>query len=316
MKKILLSLFIFLCMFAFLTGCKKEDSDKIKIVCTIFPEYDWVKEVTNYDSDKYDVKLLLNSGIDMHSYQASIDDIATIQTSDLFIYVGGESDEWVEDVLEGAKNAPMTLNLMDILKDKIKEEEIKEGMEHEGEEEHDHEEKEYDEHVWLSILNSKIIVEKIAATLKELNKEDAAKIEDAKANYIAKLDALHQSYVSALSTASNKTLIFGDRFPFRYLVDDYKLDYYAAFVGCSAESEASFETIIFLANKVDELKAKVILKIDNASDKIAKSIKNNTSTKDQIILSLNSMQVTTTKDNLSYIKIMEDNLEILKQATR
>ncbi len=227
------------------TESKKAD---VKVVTTIFPIYDWVREIAQDDAD-INLDLLLDNGVDLHSYQPSAKDIVDISDCDIFIYVGGESDKWVDDTLKQANNKNMTvLNLMDILGDKTKEEEVKEGMqadedEHEKGEEHKEgeEEHEYDEHVWLSLKNSALFVDKIADALGKVDTQHASDFTANAADYKNKLNELDKQYQDAVDKASVKTLLFGDRFPFRYLTDDYKLDYYAAFVGCSAETEASFE---------------------------------------------------------------------------
>lgn len=333
MKKIItLMLVAVLAVFA-LSGCSTSKSGedtkdkKIKIVTTIFPEYDWVMQILGDKADKADVTMLLDKGVDLHSYQPSTADIAKISEADVFIYVGGESDEWVEDVLKEAKNKKLkVINLMDVMGDKAKEEEVKEGMQPE-EEEHaeeakdgkEEEEVEYDEHVWLSLKNAKIFTKKIADVLSEVDKDDAKTYQANYESYAKKLDDLDKKYADAVASAKNKTLVFGDRFPFRYLVNDYGLDYYAAFVGCSAESEASFETVTFLAKKIDELGLGNVLTIEGKNHKIAKTVVDNTKNKDQKVLTMDSMQSTTSKDvkdGATYLGIMEKNLEVLKEALK
>ena len=248
---------------------KKSKSSKVSIVTTIFPEYDWVRQLLGDKNQNTELTLLLGNGVDLHSYQPSIQDVAKISTADIFIFVGGESDGWVKDALKNAKNKEMiVLNLMEILGDKVKEEEIVEGMEGEEEEE---EEAEYDEHVWLSLKNAKVICEKITEALCQKDSKNAATYQNNLSEYLAQLDELDWVYSAVINNASKDTLIFGDRFPFRYLVDDYNLNYYAAFVGCSAETEASFKTVIFLANKMDELDSNYIFKIESGDDKLAKT---------------------------------------------
>ncbi len=181
----------------------------------------------------------------------------------------------------------------------------------------EHEEKEYDEHVWLSLKNTKQLCNAIAEALEEIDPERADIYDANMVAYEEKLDDLNAQYQEPVDNAKQKTLLFGDRFPFRYLVDDYGLSYYAAFAGCSAESEASFETISFLAKKVDELGLKNIMTIEKSDQKIAKTIIENTATKDQKILTLDSMQSTTSDDianGETYLSAMEKNLEVLKEA--
>lgn len=313
-----------------LTACavnnvqKTGSDDKLQIVTTIFPEYDWVMNVLGDNPGNAEVTMLLDKGVDLHSYQPTAEDIFKITTCDLFIYVGGESDEWVEDVLEGANNKNMTvINLLDVLGDSVKEEEVVEGMECEEEEEEgeegEEEGPEYDEHVWLSLKNAQVLVDNISVALSSIDEANANTYSANAKAYNEKLAALDKEYEEAVASSNVKTVVFGDRFPFRYMTDDYNLSYYAAFVGCSAETEASFETIIFLANKVDELSIDSILTIEGNNHKIAETIRDNTSSKDQQILIMDSMQSVTEKDvseGASYLSIMESNLSVLKEALK
>ena len=485
-----------------LAGCGQKNSNeqadntddgKLKVVKTIFPEYDWVKEIAGDEISNIDLTMLLDNGMDLHSYQPTSEDILKISDCDLFVYVGGESDSWVDDALKNATNKDMqVINLLDVLKDSIKTEESMPGMQAEeghnhgyahfedsdvqdrtlsdwdgdwqsvypylqdgvldevmekkaesgektaeeykeyyengyktdvsqitidaenntmcfvkngvaskatyeykgyqiydyesgsrgvryffeatsgdadapkyvqfsdhgiapGKAEHfhiyagndgfdalseemenwptyypadmsgkeiaedmlEHEEKEYDEHVWLSLKNAQTLCKAIAEALETADPEHkdvyAANVD----SYLEKLSSLDGQYQDAVANGSQKTLLFGDRFPFRYMVDDYGLKYYAAFAGCSAESEASFETISFLAKKVDELGLKNIMTIENSDQKIAKTIRDNTKDKNQEILSLDSMQSTTSEDvknGTTYLSVMESNLDVLKKA--
>lgn len=299
-------------------GCNASvKNDKLTIVTTIFPEYDWVRNVVG-DKD-IDIELLLDNGADLHSYQPTTEDVLKISTCDLFIYVGGESDEWVKDALKQATNKDMkVIDLMDVMGDSAYEEELKEGMEGEEEEEEEEEgEVEYDEHVWLSLKNTQKFVRVIADDLKEIDPDNASDYEANASAYIEKLVELDGKYETLISGSSVDTLVFGDRFPFRYMTEDYGLDYYAAFVGCSAETEASFETISFLTEKTDELGLKYIFTIENSDQKIANTVISNTASGDQEILVLNSMQATdqaAIDAGETYLGIMESNYEVLAKA--
>ena len=305
------------------------EGKKIKVVSTIFPSYDWAKEVVGDLKDSYDFTLLLDKGTDLHSYQPTADDIAKIAEADLFIYVGGESDGWVDDALKVATNKDMkVINLVEVLGDKAKTEEVVEGMQAEEEEEHSGEiaeggeaceENEIDEHVWLSLKNASGYVKSIEEALADIDKNNAATYEKNASAYISKLNDLDKEYKDVVDASTNKTVLFGDRFPFRYLVDDYGLKYYAAFVGCSAETEASFNTVVFLANKVDELNLGDVLTIEHSDGKIAKTIIDNTKDKNKNVDVLNSMQSVTAKDveaGETYLKIMQSNLEVLKKVLK
>lgn len=308
------------------TDAQSVPEKHLNIVTTIFPEYDWVREILGDNAGNADLTMLLDNGVDLHSYQPTAQDILKISTCDLFIYVGGESDGWVSDALQEAANKDMkVIDLLDVLDDAVKEEEIVEGMEageeHGDGEDEEHEEEEegpeYDEHVWLSLRNAKVLCEAITSALTEIDPDHAADYRSNLTSYSEKLDALDAAFQSAVDSASRKTLLFGDRFPFRYLVDDYGLSYYAAFAGCSAETEASFRTITFLSDKADELNLTSVLTIESSDQKMAQTIIQNTKEKNQNILTLNSMQSVTSNDvaaGTGYLSIMESNLDVLKEA--
>lgn len=301
------------------TTKNNDDKSKISIVTTIFPEYDWVKQILGENQANVDLTMLLDNGVDLHSYQPSADDMVKMSKCDLFIYVGGESDAWVDDALKSAQNKNMkVINLLDALGNSVKEEEQVEGMQAEEEEEEGEEEgPEYDEHVWLSLKNAKTLCSSIADALCEIDSKNADVYKKNLNEYTKNLDALDKEYQQVVNNAKYDTLVFGDRFPFRYMVDDYSLKYYAAFVGCSAETEASFETIKFLANKVDELGVTTVLTIENPKHKIAQTVVENTKEKNQKILALNSMQSVTSddvKNGETYLNVMQSNLDVLKQA--
>ncbi len=336
MKKFIAGVIALVMLFTFMfAGASFAEEKKLSVVTTIFPVYDWVREIVG-DNHNVEITMLLDNGVDLHSYQPTAQDIMKVATCDMFVYVGGESDEWVEDALAESVNPEMVVvNLVEAMGEDIKLEEIVEGMEHEHEhdeeehededheheeEEHDHEhehEDEVDEHVWLSLRNAQKLVKALAVALGEA---DPANAENYTANadaYAEKLAALDAEYAAARETADFDTVLFGDRFPFRYLVDDYDLNYFAAFSGCSAESEASFETIVFLAGKVDELGLSTVLTIEGDNHRIAETIVGNTQAKNARVLAMDSLQATTgedVKNGITYLGVMEANLEVLKQA--
>jgi zinc transport system substrate-binding protein len=304
-----------------LSGCsapQAKTEHALSIVVTIFPEYDWVNAILGDNPGGAEVTILTENGADLHSYQPTAKDMVTIADSDLFVYVGGESDRWVADALKESNNPKQTVvALLEVLGDAVKEEEAVEGMEAEAEEAEEEEGPEYDEHVWLSLRNAKVLVEALYGAIAAADPDHAETYRANTDAYLAQLDELDGQYQETRDTAEYDTLIFGDRFPFRYLVDDYQLNYYAAFKGCSAETEASFETILFLAGKMDELGLPHIMKIEGSDGKIAATILKNTAASGQDILTLNSMQGITSADirnGASYLQIMKDNLEVLKQA--
>ncbi len=314
----------------------EETQDTISIVATSFHEYDWLLQVIGENSEYYDISLLLDNGVDLHSYEPTVDDIATIVSADLFIYNGGESDAWVADIL--ALNTELnTINVIEVLDDYVLDTVIVEGME-ESEHDHDHDdeatEEEHDhdhddeateeeshvhtdEHIWMSLENAAIVCAHFADALSELDSDNETIYQENASNYIAQLNALDEAYEAMVDEATRDTIIVTDRFPFLYLVTDYGINYYAAFDGCSAETEASFSTIVFLAEKADEYDVNYLLTIENGLTDLATTVASNSSDANREVLELNSIQSVTSADidaGMTYYSIMEENLEILKLA--
>ena len=309
-----------------LAGCapkQQQNATKLKIVATTFPQYDWIREIIGKDNTNVDLQLLMKNGGDLHSYQPTAGDIANISDANLFVYVGGESDEWVDDALEEKTNKDMkVINMMQTLGDDIDEEE--EGLE---DHDHDHDDKdhddkdhdeiEYDEHVWLSLKRAQKIVKAITDELVELDPTNAKKYQANAEAYIAKLSALDKSYESTVNAVKDKTWIFADRMPFHYLAKDYGITTYAAFNGCSTETNASFNTIVTLAKYADEFGINHIMTIESSDHKLAKAVIENTTEKNQEILTLNSLQSVSQSDidkGLTYYGAMEENLKVLAQS--
>ncbi len=295
-----------------------QQGESLQVVTTIFPIYDWARQVIG-DVPGVELVWLQDTGVDMHSYQPSAEDMLKLSSCDVFLYVGGTSDSWVDGALKEAVNPDMkVLSLLEILGDNARLEELTEGMQAEDHEGHDHgDEDEYDEHVWLSVKNASLLTQSIADTLAQLDPDHADAYAANAAAYEAQLADLDAQYQAAVDAASVKTVLFGDRFPFRYLTEDYGLEVYAAFPGCSAETEASFETIAFLAGKVDELHLPAVLTIENSDQRVAQTIIQNTASKDAALLRLDSMQGTSAEDvaaGTTYLSIMESNLDVLKAA--
>ena len=319
MRKKIACLFIILSILTLLTACgpaATHTTGKPSIVCTIFPSYDWMREILGDRINDVDLTLLANNGVDLHSYQPTADDIIRISTCDMLIYVGGTSDAWVEDALKTTSRTDMiVIKLMDVLGSAIKEEELQEGMEHDHDEEHG----ELDEHVWLSIKHAKTLCTHMASKLMEMDASNRSVYEQNTNAYTEKLSELDEQYHIATTQGTQHTLLFADRFPFRYLVDDYGLDYYAAFAGCSAETEASFETIVFLAHKVDELNLGKIMVVETSDQSIAQTVRQNTNAKDQEILVMDSMQSVNQQamdHGITYLSIMQENLKVFVEAVK
>ena len=323
-------------------GCssdKKEEnsSKKIKVVATIFPVYDFLREI---GGDKIDLTMLMTPGAETHSYEPTPKDMKTVSNADFFAYVGGDSDEWVDKILDGNKNDKMkVVTLMDCVK--TVDEEHVEGMEeehdhdhdedvdgkddsdkdkdaHDEHDEHDHnhdgDEPEQDEHVWTSPKNAIEIVKKLTSELSKVDPVNANYYKENSKNYIKKLENLDKKFEDVVKNGKRKEIIFGDRFPFRYFVDRYGLKYYAAFPGCSTDTEASASTVAFLTNKVKEDKIPVIFHIELSNNKIAKSIAEATGAK---MLQLNAVHNVTKEDfekGETYLSLMEKNLKPLEEA--
>ena len=300
-------------------GCSSSDDGKLKVVVTIFPEYDWVMNVLGERASEVKPTLLLDNNIDLHSYAPTPDDKIKISQADLFVYVGGESDKWVVSALEEKRNASRKIiDLMETLGDAAKEEELVEGMQEE-EEEGEEEEAAYDEHVWLSLRNAEIFVNKIAEVLSEIDPEYKALYTANAARYIASLQALDLRYQEMRAAASDDFILVADRFPFRYLVDDYDIKYAAAFKGCAADSEVTFETqrkLIDIANEKN-VRAIIVLESTEPKHRTARTIRDGTIRKDQEILVLDSLQSASQKEyktGRTYLSVMEENLEVLRKA--
>lgn len=310
-KKLLLLLLPLL----LLAGCRRQEKSdtSFTVIATVFPAYDWAREIIG-DADGISLSYLTDKGVDLHSYQVSVEDMVDISSCDLFIYVGGESDEWVEEVLDSVPNdRRIALSLMDCLEGHLHEEETIEGMQVRGHE-HEEEEEEYDEHVWLSLRNAQLLCGAICDALSEMDEANADTFRRNCDNYSKALQTMDEEFTKTVSESRFDTLLFCDRFPFRYLVEDYSLNYYAAFSGCSGDSEASFATVLFLTQKLDELGLPAVLKLEDSTDQLAKTVIGCTKAKTQSILTLNSMQSIPLDEKTSYREMMEENLKALEQA--
>ena len=325
MIKRLFALLLGLSLVATSAGCAQKTatgSAGIQVVCATAPLYDWTRQITK-GTTSTEQKLIIGKGTDLHSFQPSAADIIAIKNADVLIYVGGESDGWIRDALKETLNKDQkVVCLMDVLMDSIVEEEVVEGMQ--GEDEHDdhddHDEKdhhheeapEYDEHVWMSLRLAAKSCKAIEEAIASVAKDDASKFKANLDEYLSKLDALDKQYEEMVKGARLDTMVVADRYPFRYLAEDYKLKYSAAFVGCSAETEASFETVKFLADKIKALDSKTVLTIENSDGKIAKTVIETSGKTDVKIEALDSMQ--SCGDELDYLSVMTGNLEKLKAA--
>lgn len=299
-------------------GAKKEK--KLQIVTTVFPPYDFARQIGREDAE---VVMLLKPGMESHSYEPTPADIMTIMNSDIFIYAGGESDVWVEDLLEGSDRKVESYALLDWV-DPL-EEETAEGMQVKGHdhggnhmEEEDHavhlDESEYDEHVWTSPKNAMVITEKLCSVMADKDPVHAAVFEENAADYCDKLKELDSAFEAVTENAERRTLIFGDRFPLLYFVRTYGLEYYAAFPGCSMETEPSAATIAFLTDKVKQERIPVIFYLEMSNGKIAEAIAETTGAQTMVFYSGHSITARDLEAGEDYLSLMYRNVEALKTA--
>ena len=322
MKKLIALLLSVLLITACLAACGSktdtpdtpaDDSGKLNVVCSIFPQYDFIKAIAG---DEVNLTLLLDSKTDLHSYTPTADDIMTISKADLFINIGGESDDWAEDVLSSAANDKLHVVSLLKLVDAVEEETLPGMQEEEEHEEAEHEEDgpEYDEHVWTSLKNVIMIIPALTDVLCELDSGNTALYQANSSAYLAQLQALETKYSDTIGKAARKTLLFADRFPFRYLADDYGLTCYAAFSGCSAETEASFETMTFLVDTVKQQNLPFVLMIDGSDGSVAATVSRQSGADIRVLNSCQSVSPDDIADGASYLTIMEDNLSVLSEV--
>jgi zinc transport system substrate-binding protein len=290
---------------------------KLRIIATTFAPFDFARQIVG---ERADVSMLLPPGTESHSFEPTPQDIISIGEADIFIYVGGESDEWVKTVLSSINTSKLAvITLLDCVETKT--EDVIEGME-EGAtggtepagEPSNEPAAEVDEHVWTSPQNAKLIVERIAAACESADATNAEIYKQNTTAYLAQLDELDAQFKQLVASTERKTLVFGDRFPFRYFVDAYDLDYYAAFPGCSSQTEASAATVAFLVDKVRAEKIPVVLKIELSSGAVAEAIANETNTKVETLGSAHNVTRDDFESGATYLSIMQQNLIVLKEA--
>jgi zinc transport system substrate-binding protein len=306
-----------------LTGCGQSSqsagnkasvgsNEKLNVVTTIFAPYDFSRELTG---DKGEVTMLLPPASESHSYEPTPQDIIRIQNCDIFIYVGGESDEWVKEVLESMDTGKMKVITLTDCVEPVVEEHV-EGMEEEEEEPAagDASEPEYDEHVWTSPKNAKLIIRKLADAFCEADSANASAYQQNAEAYLSELDELDAAFQEVVDSASRRTVVFGDRFPFRYLADAYGLDYYAAFPGCSTETEASAATVKFLIDKIKEEKIPVVFHIELSNEAMANTISEATGAKVLLLHAVHNITKADFENEIGYIDLMKQNVKNLKEA--
>ena len=349
-----------------LTGCgteqpSEQDDGRIRIVTTIFPPYDFARAIAG-DETKADITMLLSPGEEVHSYEPTPMDIKKIQNSNLFIYVGGENDVWVERILENmGDKRPQTLRLVD-LTDTVAEEIVEgmmeergehehepehaedagreheeagvEGVGHDHEADHDHgeaddhahsshthsgdsseeEHEEADEHVWTSPVKAAEITEAIAAKMAEIDSDNAESYLANANAYVKKILEVDAAYREIVDNAERRTIVFGDRFPLRYFAEEYGLEYFAAFPGCSSESEPSASTLAFLIDKVREEQIPVVFSIEFSNGNIARAICESSGAVQRTFNSCHNVTRAQMENGATYVSLMTENLEPVREA--
>lgn len=332
LKSIGIVLVLCLTLLSGCTGSTTAEQDENVILCTTFAAYDWVREILG-DTDTFTCRMLVDNGVDLHSYQPSAQDIMKIADCRMLVYVGGESDTWVSDALAESGNEDIiAISLLDLVGDRALNEVELEGVEghhhhdHDGED-HDHDEHgheaettdhddHYDEHVWLSLKNAIVCTETLADAITKLDSGNSQKYAANAKAYTGKLEALDADYQTMRDTATQTTILIGDRFPFLYLAEDYDIHYFAAYSGCSADVEASVHTVTYLAEKLQEYQLPAIYVVDNGTDSLARTIAESADMTPEI-LHLSSMQSVTKEDiqkGCTYLSYMEENLQMLKKG--
>lgn len=304
-----------LCLALLCAGCAANEAEAattcgLSIVAANFPAYDFARSVAGAEQ----VRLLLPPGSEAHSYEPTPKDVIAIQSCDLFIYAGGENEEWATDMIQslelGSEKTIAMLNVVEPL-----EEERVEGMEPEKGHEHEHEDhEEYDEHVWTSPKNAALIVQAICDRLCEICPGEAERFKAGCDEYKAELSRLDGEFRTAISGAKRRTLVFADRFPARYFTEEYGLKYYAAFPGCSAESEASPKTVAFLIDRVREEGIPVVFKVELSNGRIAEAVAESTGARVLTFTSCHNLTKEEFDSGATYISLMEQNLESIKEA--
>ncbi|MBO5555893.1 MAG: zinc ABC transporter substrate-binding protein [Oscillospiraceae bacterium] len=313
MMKRILWILCLCCLLPALPGCgqtaeTEENQTGLGIVTTVFPAYDFARQIAG---ERAQVTLLLPPGAESHSFEPTARDILRIQNGDLFFYTGGESEEWAEELLEGQEsvNALAMLDCVDAL-----EEECKEGMQDIHEEEDGDEGEEYDEHVWTSPVNAQRICRRLCEELCRLDPAGEDLYLENTESYCEKLAALDADFRRVVEAAPLRTVIFADRFPVRYFVEEYGLDYYAAFPGCAEDTEPSARTVAFLIDKVQREQIPAVFTIEFSNGKMADVICEDTGCEKLLFHSCHTVSADDLKRGVTYLELMAQNVDSLKEA--
>ena len=321
--KRLFALLLALTLAVSLVGCgprQRAEDGKLQVVCTVFPYYDFARQI---GGDDVDVTLLVAAGKETHSFEPTPLDVITLSESDVFLYNGGESEAWVEDILSAAgENIAVTLPLMPQVSALA--EEWAEGMEG-GHDDHDHDHDsedhshdsddiEYDEHVWTSPVLAKTLCQAICDALCQADPAHQEGYQSRLTDYLAQLDQLDEAFRDTVAAGQRRLLVFGDRFPLLYFCKEYGLGYRAAFHGCASDTEPSLATLKYLIDKVEEAHIPVVYTIELSSRKVAQAIAETTGAK---VLTFQSCQTVSRQDmeaGATYLSLMWENVEALKEG--
>jgi zinc transport system substrate-binding protein len=305
-----------LSLLPFIPSCaEKQGSGKIRILCTLFPQYDWIKNIVG-DSDTFSVELLIKNGTDPHSYQPTAADVMAISNCDLIVYIGAESDKWVQEALERSKNTDIQKIALSSLEGMTLRNISSHSHSHGEDHDHGHEHGAFDEHLWLSLGNAKTAVSALTEEICALDGKNAESYLKNAKDYIAELDALEQDFKTAAELNDHPFVLFADRFPFVYLLSDCGIEYAAAFEGCTTDVDAGFDTVLGLIKEADTHGVKYIAVTETSDKSLAETVAASAKGDQQIIV-LNSLQSVNAKqlsDKVSYLGVMRENLAALKKA--
>lgn len=302
MKKIISIFLLFVVTFAFCScGEVERSTGKISVVTTIFPYYDFVRSVSKGTCD---VDMLLKPGSDVHSFEPTPSDILKIRNADLFIYNGGESDEWVDSILEslGDTDKPVVMKMTDYVKPLT-----------EMDADH-HAEDEEDEHIWTSLDNAKNLVSKISDEVSKLDSKNKSIYHRNGLDYIEKISKVQSEIENIVNSSESKKIVVGDRFPLLYFATEFSLDWECAFPGCSTETEPSLDRLSKLTDTIEKDNIKTILKLEMSENKVADTLADETNTKVRTFYSAESVSKEDFANNITYVDLMERNNNALKEA--
>lgn len=294
-----------LCSCASQNETDNKDSQKLKIISTVFPPYDLARQIAG---DNADISILLPPGSESHTYEPTAKEIIEIQNCDIFLYIGGENEQWAEKIISSNKtDSVKTVKLIDCVKT-LEESDLHEEEHHE---EHSHE---TDEHIWTSPKNEQLMLTAVYDAICEADPENKAVYTKNKDSYNGQLTELDKAYKEAVGNAKNKTIIMADKFPFRYLAEEYGLDFYAAFSSCSDESEPSAAAMTSLISKIKELKIPVVYYLEFSSTKVADTLCSETGASSLMLHSCHNVSKEDLDKGVTYVDLMKQNLENLKTA--